>query len=82
MSAHDPRPIRDRFDTEVKMPNSEIAIEAGMLHGVDAYNEVMGYDTHGPEPCGHQCHSDCPRCGCDLDGSEADDIFAAEEVTR
>lgn len=22
----------------------EIAMEAGMLHGVDAYNEVMGYD--------------------------------------
>jgi hypothetical protein len=26
----------------------EMAMEAGMLHGVDAYNEMMGYDV-GPE---------------------------------
>lgn len=41
----------------------EIAQQEGMLHGVDAYNEVMGYDTSAPEPCGHHCPSNCPRCG-------------------
>lgn len=41
----------------------EMANEAGMLHGADAYNEAMGWDTSAPEPCGHHCPSDCPRCG-------------------
>lgn len=41
----------------------ELANEAGMLHGTDAYNEAMGYDTSTPDPCGHHCPSDCPRCG-------------------
>ena len=27
----------------------EIAMEAGMLHGVDAYNEVMGCDVEDPD---------------------------------
>ena len=26
----------------------ERAMEAGMLHGIDAYNEIMGYDTRVP----------------------------------
>lgn len=46
-----------------ELDRQEIAREAGMLHGVDAYNEAMGYDTSPPEPCGHHCPSDCPRCG-------------------
>ncbi len=41
----------------------EMAMEAGMAGGTDAYNETMGWDTSAPEPCGHHCPSDCPRCG-------------------
>lgn len=40
----------------------ERAMEAGMAHGIGAYNEVMGYDSYSPEPCGQHCY-DCPRCG-------------------
>jgi hypothetical protein len=43
--------------------NNELAQEAGMLYGIEAYNEARGYDTTSPEPCGHHCQSDCPRCG-------------------
>jgi hypothetical protein len=43
--------------------DGEQAHEAGMMHGIDAYNEARGYDTEAPEPCGHHCPSDCPRCG-------------------
>lgn len=28
---------------------------------------AMGYDTSSPEPCGHHCPSDCPRCGREED---------------
>lgn len=41
----------------------EFAMQQGMAFGVGAYNEAMGYDTSSPEPCGHHCPSDCPRCG-------------------
>jgi len=27
----------------------EQAMEAGMLHGIDAYNDAMGYSTYQPE---------------------------------
>ena len=43
----------------------EITNEAGMAHGVHAFNEARGYDTTAPDPCGHHCGSDCPRCGGD-----------------
>jgi hypothetical protein len=41
----------------------EIAMEAGMLGGVEAYNEVRGYDVDEVEPCGQHCDWSCPRCG-------------------
>ena len=41
----------------------EIAREEGMLHGVEAYNDAMGYSLAAPGPCGHHCDSYCPRCG-------------------
>ncbi len=43
----------------------EQANEAGMAHGVRGYNDAMGYDLGSPDPCGHQCGWDCPRCGED-----------------
>ena len=43
----------------------EIAVEAGMLHGVRAYNETRGFDVDDVEPCGHHCDLSCPRCGGD-----------------
>ena len=36
---------------------------AGMTHGVAGRNEAAGYDLTPPEPCGHHCPWDCPRCG-------------------
>jgi len=47
----------------IEEARDELAMEAGMLHGVNAYNEAMGWDVSFPEPCGHHCQSDCPRCG-------------------
>jgi hypothetical protein len=41
------------------------ARQAGMAFGVQGYNDALGYDTQPPEPCGHHCDSDCPRCGDD-----------------
>lgn len=39
----------------------EIATEEGMLHGVDAYNDAMGYSLGGGEEHGHHCHgTGCP----------------------
>lgn len=29
------------------MARAELATEAGMLHGIDAYNDVMGFDVEG-----------------------------------
>ena len=43
----------------------EMAVEAGMLHGVDAYNDAMGYDLSAPEECGHHCP---PSCICYEEG--------------
>lgn len=42
---------------------TERATQAGMEGGVQAYNDAMGYDLTAPDPCGHHCGSDCPRCG-------------------
>ena len=34
---------------------------AGMEHGVEAYNEAMGYDLTPGIPCGHHCYgTGCP----------------------
>ena len=41
---------------------SEEATETGMLHGIDAYNDSMGQGLRSPDPCGHHCTDDCPRC--------------------
>ena len=41
----------------------EMAMEAGMGMGIDAYNDMLGQGGGDPGPCGHHCHSDCPRCG-------------------
>jgi len=43
--------------------DDEAAILAGMERGAIGYNEARGYDTEEPEPCGHHCDYDCPRCG-------------------
>lgn len=43
----------------------EMAMEAGMGLGVGAYNDMMGGDSYSPDPCGHHCGADCPRCGED-----------------
>jgi hypothetical protein len=60
-----------RLDAERELAEAqewmrEQAIEAGMLHGVRGYNNSMGCDLGAPDPCGHQCDWDCPRCGEDL----------------
>ncbi|MAF72493.1 MAG: hypothetical protein CMH39_00525 [Micrococcales bacterium] len=44
------------------MDNEEANL-IGMAHGVDAYNDAMGWSTDAPGPCGHHCTDDCPRCG-------------------
>ena len=43
----------------------ELAREAFARGGMGAYNEARGYDSYSPEPCGHHCDYDCPRCGED-----------------
>lgn len=43
--------------------DEEYAMQQGMAFGTDGYNEAKGYDLSTPEPCGHHCGSDCPRCG-------------------
>lgn len=52
-------PRCDREDHDL----AEFAMQQGMAFGAGAYNEAMGYDTSSPDPCGHHCPSDCPRCG-------------------
>jgi hypothetical protein len=65
----DVREVLERVVQEVKEKDyreeekRERAYEAGMLYGVEAYNDAMGYSLAAPEPCGHHCMSDCPRCG-------------------
>lgn len=49
---------------------TEQAQLAGMAHGVDAYNEAMGWDTSSPEPCGHHCVGAYPPCHCMNDEQE------------
>ena len=41
----------------------EAESEALAMGGMNALNESRGYDTTAPDPCGHQCPPDCPRCG-------------------
>jgi hypothetical protein len=53
----------DSDDEDSGTWKQERATQAGMMGGVSAYNEVMGYDSYSPEPCGHHCGSGCPRCG-------------------
>jgi hypothetical protein len=50
-------------DDEDDFDDSEFAMQQGMAFGTDGYNDAMGYDISTPEPCGHHCGSDCPRCG-------------------
>lgn len=49
---------------------NEYEMLMAMEFGVDGLNEARGYDTSEPEPCGHHCGSDCPRCGDGDDDSE------------
>ena len=61
------RKIRDGVATNLRAEvneTSEQAQLAGMEHGVDAYNEAMGWDTSSPEPCGHHCVGAYPPCHC------------------
>jgi hypothetical protein len=41
----------DRFDDD------------GLLYNADQQNDRRGWGSEAPEPCGHPCPSDCPRCG-------------------
>ena len=41
----------------------ELEREAFARGGMRAFNEARGYDTTAPDPCGHHCGWDCPRCG-------------------
>ncbi len=50
-------------DDEEPEVDTEAAMQAGMAHGTQGYNEARGWDTTEPEPCGHHCDSSCPRCG-------------------
>lgn len=45
--------------------DDEYAHRVGMEMGIDAYNGARGMSTEAPEPCGHHCPPDCPRCGED-----------------
>jgi len=61
------RKIRDGVATNLRAEvneTSEQAQLAGMAHGVDAYNEAMGWDTSSPESCGHHCVGAYPPCHC------------------
>ena len=51
------------IDEEDDEGDDEAATLAGMEGGAIGYNEARGYDTEEPEPCGHHCDYDCPRCG-------------------
>jgi hypothetical protein len=35
----------------------------GLLYNADQQNDRRGWGGEAPEPCGHHCPSDCPRCG-------------------
>ena len=35
----------------------------GLLYTADQQNDRRGWGSEAPEPCGHHCPSDCPRCG-------------------
>ena len=35
----------------------------GLLYNADQQNDRRGWGSEAPEPCGHHCPSDCPRCG-------------------
>lgn len=48
----------------------EISVEEGMLHGIDAYNEIRGSIVEELGPCGHHCDDSCPRCGTYNPGPE------------
>jgi hypothetical protein len=64
--------------------NNEEANLIGMAHGVDAYNDAMGWSTDAPGPCGHHCTDDCPRCGLRLVKitDESGDPVGSVEVAR
>ena len=61
------RKIRDGVATNLRAEVNEASEQAqlaGMAHGVEAYNEAMGWDTSSPEPCGHHCVGAYPPCHC------------------
>jgi hypothetical protein len=35
----------------------------GLGYNADQQNDRRGWGSEAPEPCGHHCPSDCPRCG-------------------
>ena len=49
---------------DVDVGRMERGSEAFAAGGMDAYNDAMGHGVvTEPEPCGHHCPWDCPRCG-------------------
>ena len=52
-----------RRNRSTELRQREIEREAFARGGMFAYNEARGYDTTSPDPCGHHCGYDCPRCG-------------------
>lgn len=56
----------DYIDDNDDMQDMEMVSEAFARGGMTAVNEYRGHDSYNPEPCGHHCDEDCPRCGYDL----------------
>ena len=52
--------LEDQEDEDWRL---EMAREAGMLHGVEAYNEALGQSTAGPVEHHHGCPDDCSCWG-------------------
>jgi len=41
----------------------DLLVAIGASYGAEAKNDARGQSLEAPEPCGHQCPYDCPRCG-------------------
>lgn len=59
--------------------HNERAIEAGMLHGIDAYNDSLGQGSSSRSPHGPHCPPDCHCWDAEIDREEEARRF--EEVT-
>ena len=61
---HEAQAACQRHEADERHDRNELAMEAGMMGGVEAYNDIMGFGSYTPDPCGHHCYPyGCPRCG-------------------